>query len=538
MMDTPKEIDVLDYLRVIWRRAWLIALILFLTAAVTFTVSALIKKVYETETTFRIMSQQRSGSTALSQVPSSTLAVLGVSRREQELQTCSQVLRSRQVIDKVVSACPYLLDGYNTEQRGGLFGKVKNILESYDKDVREQIGEEEFRRRLLLRELRRSIKVRQLGGDVLSVRVKWDDPNAATDIANELGKAFIEYDRLARQEAADRALNFIQRALRGTGGQEDKSRVAEYEENEGSRVAECEENEGDRAGVDRKLAEAERNLRDFKKQRKMVVMQEEAKKLIEKFVDAEDALSSAIIAGKMAEARLDDIQKQLAGQSQTVVSAKTVTDNPIVQYLQREMAQMEVQAESLRVNFGAANPELRALENQIAEYEKRIRKEIPRIVSQEITSANLLYEFLRQEEINCLIDITVSKARESAVRERIAALEEKLTQMPDEEMQLTYLTREVEAYNRIYLTLRQNESEAQLSKESITASVSVLDEPDIPLEPAAPKLMLNTAIGGVIGLMLGLGVVFFLEYVKRANVGSPTTRKKKETETQGKELDS
>ena len=123
--------------------------------------------------------------------------------------------------------------------------------------------------------------------------------------------------------------------------------------------------------------------------------------------------------------------------------------------------------------------------------------------------------FLRQQEINSLIDITVSKTRESAVRERIKALEEKLTKMPDEEMQLADLTREVETYNRIYLTLRQSESDAQLARESIVNNISILDEPDIPLKPAAPKVLINTAIGGIIGLMLGLGLAFFLEYIKR-----------------------
>jgi len=505
-LETPKEIDILDYPRVIWKRAWLIALVFFLITIATFAVSALIRKVYETETTFRFIGQQRSGSTILSQIPPSARAVLGISSGEQELQTYAQVLRSRYIIGEIIHALPYLMDKYPLSQRRGLLGKIRNILgPSYDEDVRNQIGEEEFQRRLMLEELRKNIKVRQLGGDVLSVRVKWDDPNVAADIADTLGKVFIEYDRATRQEAADRTLSFIQRALRGTEGQEDRAaspRVSEFSYDE--------------AGAERALAEAERKLRDYKKHHKTVVMQEEAKKLIEKFVDAEDTLSSTIIARKTAEARLADVQKQLVEQDQMVVSAKTVTDNPIVQYLQREMALLEVKAESLRANFGEANPELRDMENQIAEYEKRIGREIPRIVSQETTSTNPLHEFLRQDEINCLIDIAVSKAKESAIRGRIAALEERLTQMPDEEMQLTQLTREVETYNRIYLTLRQSESEAQLAKESIVASISILDKPDIPLEPTAPKVMLNTAIGGVIGLMIGLGLAFFLEYIKRA----------------------
>ncbi len=511
MLDTGhsmRETDILDYLRVIWKWAWLIALVFVLTTLAAFTVSSLMGKVYETETTFRIMGRQRGGTTALSQIPSSARAALGISGGGQDLQTYSQIMKSRRIIDKIIDDLPHLMDKYSVGQNRGIFGKLKGMMTPYDEEVREQMGEEEFRRRLLLKELSRSIKVQQPGGDVLSVRVKWSDPKSAADIADRLGAAFIKYDRTARQEAADRTLNFIQSALKGNLAAESPNLYRDIGE----------------SGIEHALAEAEQRLSDFKKQHKTVVMQEEARKLIEKFVDAEDALSSAIVARKTAVVRLADTQKQLSEQSETVVSAKTVTDNPIVQYLQREMAQLEIQAESLKVDFGEANPELKALRDQIAEYEKRIRREVPRIVSQETTSANPLYEYLRQGEINCLIDISVSKAKELSIRERIAALEKKLAQMPDEEMQLTNLTREVETYSRMYLTLRQSESEAQLVKESIVPNVSILDKPNIPLRPAAPKVMMNTAIASVIGLMLGLGLAFFLEYVRRAKGAKYTSR--------------
>lgn len=486
-MRKPDEIDILDYFRVIWKRAWLIALLFFLATAAAFTVSSLVEKVYESEITFRIMGQQKGGSTALSHLPSSALIALGVSGGERELLTYSHILKSKSMIGRIIDALPYLVEEYPVLRRSGLFAQLKRILKPYNEDALEQIGEEEFRKRLLLKSLRESVKVRQLGGDVLSVRVRWNDPKSAADIASELGKALIEYDRIARQKSADRTLSFIQNALKGTG---------------------------EKVGAEKSLTEAEGKLRDFKKRNKTVVMQEEARKLIEKLANAEDVLSSTIIARKTTEARLADIQKQLAAQEQMALSARTVADNPVVQYLQREMARLEIQTQSLAVEFGEANPELRDMQNLIAEYEKRIRKEIPKVV-QETTAVNPMYQFLRHEEVNCLINITISEAKGKAVQKRVAALEEKLMQIPDAEMQLIALTRESETYSKIYLTLRQSENEAQLARQSIATNISILDEPEIPLESAAPKIALNTAIGGVIGLMLGLGLVFFLDYVKR-----------------------
>ena len=44
-------------------------------------------------------------------------------------------------------------------------------------------------------------------------------------------------------------------------------------------------------------------------------------------------------------------------------------------------------------------------------------------------------------------------------------------------------------------------------------NVQVIDVAKVPEEPVKPKPLLNIAIAGVLGLMLGLGVVFLIEYL-------------------------
>jgi uncharacterized protein involved in exopolysaccharide biosynthesis len=502
-LEEPREVDLMDYIRVIWRRAWFIILVSIVISLITITFNLMAEKVYETEITFRIMGRDRSSSSILSQFVPSARSALGSAIGDQDLQTYSQVLMSRRMLEEVISSLPDLVDEVQVE--GGILRRIKNRLEPYNKELLDRIDKREFRKRLLLEEIQDSISIRQSGGDILSVKVRWTDPESAADIAKNLGEAFIEYDKRLRQEAADKTLTFIQNALRG-------DKETNLEPVEIVNMPSYPEK-----SIERALAEIEQKLRDFKESNKTVVLQEEATNMIAKLVDAEDSLLSTLIARQTAEARLLDIQRQLREQDQMVVSAKTVTDNPIVQYLQREMAHLEVRAESLKANFGEANPELKYLEKQIEEYNERIKQEIPRIISQETTSANPIYGFLRQQEINALIDIAVSGAKESSIRQRINDLNEKLAKLPEQEMHLTHLTRELETYSRIYQSLRQSESEARLAKESIVTNISILDEPYIPLKPSSPKVIMNTAIGAVVGLTLGFGLAFLWEYIKRAN---------------------
>jgi len=44
-------------------------------------------------------------------------------------------------------------------------------------------------------------------------------------------------------------------------------------------------------------------------------------------------------------------------------------------------------------------------------------------------------------------------------------------------------------------------------------NVQIIDVAKIPEEPVKPRPLLNTAIAGVLGVMLGMGVVFLIEYL-------------------------
>lgn len=54
---------------------------------------------------------------------------------------------------------------------------------------------------------------------------------------------------------------------------------------------------------------------------------------------------------------------------------------------------------------------------------------------------------------------------------------------------------------------------AEVIKKMKIDNVQVIDPARIPIEPSQPKPLLNIAIAGVLGIMIGLGVVFLMEYL-------------------------
>jgi capsular polysaccharide biosynthesis protein len=66
---------------------------------------------------------------------------------------------------------------------------------------------------------------------------------------------------------------------------------------------------------------------------------------------------------------------------------------------------------------------------------------------------------------------------------------------------------------QLYVLLRTKYEEARIAEAMQTADVQVIDDAILPEEPVKPRVKLNIAIGGVLGVFLGVGVAFLLEFM-------------------------
>jgi uncharacterized protein involved in exopolysaccharide biosynthesis len=77
------------------------------------------------------------------------------------------------------------------------------------------------------------------------------------------------------------------------------------------------------------------------------------------------------------------------------------------------------------------------------------------------------------------------------------------------------LSRDVETAQRAYDSAMQRFVVSKVESGANRTNVSVLDSAIEPRMPARPKIPLNVALSVVMGTMLGLGVVFFMEQFDR-----------------------
>lgn len=73
--------------------------------------------------------------------------------------------------------------------------------------------------------------------------------------------------------------------------------------------------------------------------------------------------------------------------------------------------------------------------------------------------------------------------------------------------------RDVENIDTSLIQLRLRYSEAELSQAQAKAAATIFERAEPERAPAKPNMMLNLALGGVLGLMFGFGLAFLLEYM-------------------------
>jgi polysaccharide biosynthesis transport protein len=110
-------------------------------------------------------------------------------------------------------------------------------------------------------------------------------------------------------------------------------------------------------------------------------------------------------------------------------------------------------------------------------------------------------------------NIISSEAKLNSTNEVIKQYEERLDKLPEKEIQLARLERAVRVAENIYLTLLESYQEARISEAMELGDIRVIDLALIPDTPIKPRKMLNLAIAGVLGLMLGIMLVFFMEFL-------------------------
>lgn len=209
-------------------------------------------------------------------------------------------------------------------------------------------------------------------------------------------------------------------------------------------------------------------------------------------------LQAQLTQTQVKRAELESLLKQIDQVRQRGGAYETITQissDPVVQDLYKERVGLEREYEKLLVTYKEKHTRVLEKQSEIEKIDQKIAGEADRIISNLRTQLDLL----RDQEAKLARAISDTKSESLRVNEKASNYE--------------MVRGEATETKRIYDLINSRVKEIDLSASLLSNNLRILDAAPVPRTPVKPRTALNLAIGVLLGLLLGVGAVFFLDYM-------------------------
>lgn len=451
-----EEVHLRDYLSVIVRRRWI--LFTFLIAVVT-TVTIgtfLAKPKYKSTITIKI---DKENPNILS-----FKDVVGLERVEEDYyQTQYKILKSRNLAKRVIRSLrlnehpefvsPQKIEAHASEANSSqLLKQVDPLEDGISSGVIDT-----FLEKVEVSPLQKS--------RLVNVSFISYDPELSAKVSNAIGEAFIELNIESKFEATHQARAWLEKQLETM-----KAKVEQAEEKLNEYAAKNEIIFIEKTDEQGKGTQSENIV---------------TKKLSELSSELTEATSDRISKESLyKEIRTDDPE-----------SSSVIMNNPLILELKKTLATLESEYNEQLKIYKPDYPKMVRLKEQITHIKKKIDTESKKL----ITSIRKDYE--------------VAVKRENQLKATLESQKSKALDLNQRIIQYQILKREADTNKELYNGLLQRLKETGVSASLTASNIQVLDKAEIPKSPYKPNKKLNIMLSLIVGLLGGIGLAFFTEYI-------------------------
>ncbi len=318
--------------------------------------------------------------------------------------------------------------------------------------------------------------------NMMTITVEYSDPAVARDIANKLVEVFKEKNQQINRADLSSATSFISKQLET---------------------------------VKVNLAELEDKLLAYKMENGVVLPEEYGKKILGQLTELETNRAEAQLNIEEAQLALIETRKQFTQEEREIISAKTISNNPVVSRNREKLVNLEIELAGLLEIYTEKHPRVIEISRQIDEVKGVLSTAVGEIISSRTETLNPLYQTLKQKIISLETTLITAGAKVNGLEQRIGELEIELNKLPTKELDLARLQRESKVAENIYLILMERREEIQI-QEAMQSSDIVVVDPAIVREnqsPIEPRTKLNVVIAAFLAIFIGVFIIFVIEYL-------------------------
>jgi succinoglycan biosynthesis transport protein ExoP len=456
-----KEINLRDYWKVIRKRRWTI-FAFFLIVVVTTAIGTFTMRPIYRATAMILINKENPQIVNFKEVVTVNTMDLDY------YQTQYRILESRTLAKKVAHTLrlgehPEFLPQPETSPVQVWMAKARALLTrelaflGQSSPEGEEGKQDTLQETKIIHEFLSKLKIEPIRNSRL-VKVHFDShyPELSTRVPNTLAAAYIQQNLENRFTSTEQAKEWLTRQLEELKG---------------------------------KVERADEILQAFGSKHDIISLEEKENLTMQRLAELNETLAKAE-SERMAKEAL-----YLQTQERHFDALPSILGNKLIQELKQTNIQLEAQYMKLGEKNKPDYPEMRRLKNQIETMQKRLQAEIQKI----ITGIKIEYDS--------------SLRKESLLRAVFEEQKAKAMEMKQKAIQYNILKRESDTNKELYKGLLQRMKEAGISAGITASNIQVVDQAELPARPYRPNKQLNLLLASVIGLFLGVGMAFFVEYL-------------------------
>lgn len=268
--------------------------------------------------------------------------------------------------------------------------------------------------------------------------------------------------------------------------------------------------------LESELKEAEDNLRKFKEENNVFVLDEEAKNILSLMLNYDSQINSYLLQKQENKATIEALNEMLKKVDEKIVSSETITTNPIVNQLKSQLVEYRIELAGLSNTYSENDPKIVELKQKISETEKILKDEVAKIVTSQVQSINPAYQELYTQLIESQYKAEVYDSIIESLKILRDTYQKKMSKLPLLEQKLLELERDIKVKESLYTLLLEKLEETKIAEAGVIGTANIIDKAIVPEKPVKPNKKLTLAIGGVLGIFLGILLVFVVEYADKS----------------------
>ncbi|MBT1247773.1 MULTISPECIES: exopolysaccharide transport family protein [unclassified Thermosipho (in: thermotogales)] len=458
MENQVEELTLSDILHIFEKRQFWFWTIFILTVIATGVYLFFATPIYEVSVKIKIPA--KSSAPSFSSLSGAAALILGGGTTAPGVSDEMELIKSRKTLEKVI--------------------KELNLMDYFKNKIKDEDERERLTLNSVIHKLQEDIVSVEMVKDTsfIEIKVNLDDKELAYKLSKAILDAYTEVSKELNKDQDEYMVEFIEKQLPET---------------------------------EKELEEIENRLKEFKKQ-KSILPSKEAELLIESFSELESKYYSMQLEYKSLSVKLESLKGAISHFKGLISKLDYIPNSPVISSLREKLVEYQVEYQGMLQRYSPDSVEIKELEARIKEVEKRIREEIYSIVKSSFNADDPVLSSVYTQLIETQSMLEVSKASLKALEKLRADLENRLKGLPDIEVEYINLQRDYQLKQNAYVLLKTKLEELKLSTAGFNFSAPVVvDEPFIPDNPVKPNKKLTLAIGGVLGIFLGILFVFIVE---------------------------